>query len=89
MHHFQYKNDQLYCEEVPIARIAQEVGTPLYLYSYATLLRHFKAFDGAFADLKHLTCFSVKSNSSLAILRFFAWGAAAWTWSRAVNFSGA
>ncbi|MBW1667619.1 MAG: diaminopimelate decarboxylase [Deltaproteobacteria bacterium] len=72
MHHFQYKGNELCCEEVPVSNIADEVGTPLYLYSHATLRQHFKAFDGAFQDVAHLTCFSVKSNSNLAILRLFA-----------------
>jgi diaminopimelate decarboxylase len=72
MHHFQYRGPELYCEEIPVSRIAQEVGTPFYLYSHATLVKHFKAFDGAFGDVDHLTCFSMKSNSNLAILRLFA-----------------
>ena len=72
MHHFQYQKDELYCEEVPVSEIARNVGTPFYLYSHATLRQHFRAFDGAFGDLRHLTCFSMKSNSNLAILRLFA-----------------
>jgi diaminopimelate decarboxylase len=71
MHHFQYNKGELFCEEVPVTRIAQEVGTPFYLYSYATLRQHFRAFDDAFGDVKHLTCFSMKSNSNLSILRLF------------------
>jgi diaminopimelate decarboxylase len=62
----------LYCEDVPVSEIARDVGTPFYLYSHATLRQHFKAFDGAFQGIEHLTCFSMKSNSSLAILRLFA-----------------
>jgi diaminopimelate decarboxylase len=72
VHHFHYVNDTLYCEDVPVSRVAATVKTPFYLYSHATLRRHFRAFDGAFSGLKHLTCFSVKSNSNLAILRLFA-----------------
>ena len=72
MHHFAYKGGELYCEDVPVSRIAREMGTPLYLYSHATLLRHFRAFDGAFADVPHLTCFAVKSNSNMAVLKLFA-----------------
>jgi diaminopimelate decarboxylase len=72
MHHFQYQNMELYCEDVPVSEIARDVGTPFYLYSHATLRQHFKAFDGAFQGIEHLTCFSMKSNSSLAILRLFA-----------------
>jgi diaminopimelate decarboxylase len=72
MHHFQYKDQDLYCEDVPVAKIAEEVGTPLYIYSHATLRHHFRVFDGAFEDISHLICFSVKSNSNIAILRLFA-----------------
>ncbi len=72
MHHFHYKGQDLYCEQVPISEVAQEVGTPFYLYSHATLKQHYTAFDSAFKDIRHLTCFSVKSNSNLAILRLFA-----------------
>jgi len=72
MHHFHYRNNILYGEDVPVAAIAEEVGTPFYLYSHATLTQHFKAFDGAFNGMKHLTCFSMKSNSNMAILRLFA-----------------
>ncbi|MBW1680292.1 MAG: diaminopimelate decarboxylase, partial [Deltaproteobacteria bacterium] len=72
MHHFTYRENELYCEEVPVARIAEEVGTPLYLYSHATLRQHFRAVDDAFGDVRHLTCFSMKSNSNLAVLRLFA-----------------
>lgn len=72
MHHFHYKEDQLFCEDVPVAEVAREVGTPLYLYSHATLRQHFLAFDRAFSGVRHLTCFSMKSNSSMAILRLFA-----------------
>jgi diaminopimelate decarboxylase len=72
MHHFQYINNELHGEDVPVARIAQDVGTPFYLYSHATLKKHFEAFDGAFSSMNHLTCFSMKSNSNMAILRLFA-----------------
>lgn len=72
MHHFEYRGGNLYCEEVPVDRIAQEVGTPLYLYSHATLTRHFKVFDEAFQGIPHLVCFAVKANANLAILRLFA-----------------
>jgi len=71
MHYFQYKNGDLYCEEVPIATIADSVGTPFYLYSHKTLVRHFKAFDSAFEKVRHLVCYSVKANSNLALLRIF------------------
>ncbi|MBW2094538.1 MAG: diaminopimelate decarboxylase [Deltaproteobacteria bacterium] len=72
MHHFHYKDGEMYGEDVPVATIAEAVGTPFYLYAHATLVQHFKAFDGAFEGARHLTCFSMKSNSNLAILRLFA-----------------
>lgn len=72
MHHFQYKNNELYCESVPVEKIAEAVGTPFYLYSHATLKRHFEAFDGAFDGISRLVCFSAKANTSLAILHLFA-----------------
>jgi diaminopimelate decarboxylase len=72
MHHFNYIDKELYCEQVPVSKVAREVGTPFYLYSHATLLRHFRAFDRAFEGIKHLTCFSIKVNSNLAVLRLFA-----------------
>jgi diaminopimelate decarboxylase len=71
MHFFQHKDGVLYCEEVPVESIAREVGTPFYLYSYRTLVRHFQAFDKAFSDLPHLVCYSAKANSSMAVLRTF------------------
>jgi diaminopimelate decarboxylase len=71
MHFFEYKEGDLYCEDVPIATIADSVGTPFYLYSHRTLVRHFKAFDSAFEEVPHLVCYSVKANSNLALLRIF------------------
>lgn len=71
MHHFQYKGEELYCEDVPVRRIAEEIGTPCYIYSLATLRHHFVTFDSAFADARHLTCYSVKANSNIAILKLF------------------
>lgn len=71
MHHFSYLNDELHCEGVPLRKIAEEVGTPVYVYSHATLHQHFTVFDGAFSEVPHLTCFSAKSNSNLAILSLF------------------
>lgn len=71
MHFFEYKNHQLHCEDVPIQQIAEKVGTPFYLYSYHTLVRHFTVFDDAFKGIPHLVCYSVKANSNLALLRLF------------------
>jgi diaminopimelate decarboxylase len=72
MHHFHYQSGELYCENVPVAQIADAVGTPFYLYSHATLSHHLRTFDAAFAGFPHLICFAVKANANLAILRLFA-----------------
>ncbi len=72
MHHFEYRAGELSAEEVPLSRIAQEVGTPCYVYSKATLVQHFHAFDNAFSGLDHLVCYSVKANSNLAVLNLLA-----------------
>ncbi len=72
MHHFDYKNDRMYCEDVSVDDIAAEVGTPFYLYSASTIARHFTVFSQAFASVEHLVCYSVKANSNLAVLRLLA-----------------
>jgi diaminopimelate decarboxylase len=72
MHHFHYIGGRLHCEDVLVEDVAESMGTPFYLYSHATLVQHFNAFDDSFRDVPHLTCFSVKSNSNLGILRLFA-----------------
>jgi diaminopimelate decarboxylase len=71
MHFFEYKNHQLHCEGIPIEQIAGKVGTPFYLYSYHTLVRHFTVFDKAFNGIPHLVCYSAKANSNLSLLRLF------------------
>lgn len=71
MHHFQYKGDRLFAEEVAIRDIVDAVGSPVYIYSKATLERHFKAMDDAFAKAPHTICYSVKANSNLAVLKTF------------------
>lgn len=71
MDYFHYKKNELWCEEIPISRIAEEVGTPFYLYSHRTLLRHFQVFDRAFAEVPHIVCFAAKANSNISILRIF------------------
>ena len=71
MHHFKYRDGRLFAEEIPLEKIAQEVGTPFYCYSHATLERHFQAFEASLGDVPHLVCFSVKSNSNLAVLNVF------------------
>jgi diaminopimelate decarboxylase len=62
----------MFAEGVPVKRIAKEVGTPAYVYSLATLQRHFRVFDQAFSKVPHIVCFSVKANSNIALLRAFA-----------------
>ncbi|AGF77259.1 diaminopimelate decarboxylase [Desulfocapsa sulfexigens DSM 10523] len=71
MNHFEYKNGELFCEDLAVSDIAKEVGTPFYLYSKATLTRHFQAFDSGFEGIDHITCFAVKSCSNIAILSLF------------------
>jgi diaminopimelate decarboxylase len=72
MDHFQYREHRLYAEEVPVANIAERFGTPCYVYSRATLERHWLAFDTAFGQHAHLICFAVKANSNLAVLNILA-----------------
>lgn len=72
MHSFEYRHGELYCEQVPVSQVAKEVGTPCYIYSHATLTRHFRAYDGAFKDIPHVVAFAMKANSNLAILRLMA-----------------
>ncbi len=69
MHHFEQKNGELYCEDVPIRHLVEQYGTPLYVYSAATFRRHFQAFDSAFDSLQHMCCFSVKANGNLSVLK--------------------
>jgi diaminopimelate decarboxylase len=78
MHYFQYINGKLFCENVKVEEIAENIGTPFYLYSMKTLKKHYTVFDKAFSPVSHIICFSVKSNSNLAILKtFFDMGAGA------------
>jgi len=72
MHHFHYKGNELYAEDVAIKEIVAKVGTPVYIYSHATLERHYKAMDDAFAAVPHTICYSMKANSNLAVLKTFA-----------------
>lgn len=72
MHSFEYHHGELYCEDVPVSRIAKELGTPCYIYSHATLVRHFHAYDSAFKSIPHVIAFAMKANSNLAILRLMA-----------------
>jgi len=72
MHHFNYMNGSLYCENVPVARICEALGTPVYIYSRGTLERHFRIFGEPFSMVDHLICYSMKACSNLAVLRIFA-----------------
>ncbi|NPV58607.1 MAG: diaminopimelate decarboxylase [Actinobacteria bacterium] len=72
MHDFEFKGGDLYCEEVPLRRIAKEVGTPVYVYSRRTLRDHYRRLDEAFSSLPHFICYSVKANSNLAVLATLA-----------------
>ena len=72
MDFFQYKNEQLYVEDLPVKQLAEEFGTPLYIYSRATLERHWHAFDSALRDHPHLICYAVKANSNIGILNVMA-----------------
>ena len=72
MNYFEYKNDILFAEQLDLRSIAQQVGTPCYVYSRATLERHWHAFDDVLQNHEHLVCYAVKANSSLAILNLFA-----------------
>ena len=72
MDHFEYRDGRLFAENVPVADIAATVGTPCYVYSRATIERHWRAFDHAFADHPHLVCYAVKANGNLAVLNLLA-----------------
>lgn len=72
MHYFHYKKSELYAEDIPVRKIVHDVGTPLYIYSYKTLLKHYRAFEEAFDGYPHLICFALKANPNNAILRALA-----------------
>ncbi|MER2602962.1 MAG: diaminopimelate decarboxylase [Candidatus Competibacter phosphatis] len=72
MDHFEYRDGRLHAEDVPVADIAATVGTPCYIYSRATIERHWRAFDHAFGEHPHLVCYAVKANSNLAVLNVLA-----------------
>jgi diaminopimelate decarboxylase len=72
MHSFHYRDGELYCEDVALARAAEEFGTPLYVYSAGTVLDHYRRLDAAIAPLDHLICYAVKANSNGAILKLLA-----------------
>lgn len=72
MNFFQYKHNKLYAEDMPVQQLAEQFGTPLYVYSRATLERHWHAFDSAFGNRPHLICFAVKSCSNIGVLNIMA-----------------
>ena len=72
MHTFEYRNGQLYAEEVALAAIADRVGTPCYVYSRAHIEAQWRAFDAGFGRRDHLVCYAVKANSNLAVLNVLA-----------------
>ncbi|MGX3021489.1 diaminopimelate decarboxylase [Ursidibacter sp. B-7004-1] len=72
MDHFNYRHQQLFAEEIAVTDIIQQFGTPAYIYSRATLERHWHAFNDAFGEHPHLICFAVKSNSNIALLNVMA-----------------
>ncbi len=72
MDHFNYRSGELHAEEVPLSAVAARYGTPAYVYSGATLRRHYRAFDQALAGLDHRVCYAVKANSTLAVLQLLA-----------------
>ncbi len=72
MNLFKYRANELYAEDVPVKKLAEKYGTPLYVYSYNTLLRHFKAYDDAFNGYPHIICFAVKANPNTSVISLFA-----------------
>ena len=72
MDYFNYQNGQLCAEDVTLQAIAKQYGTPTYVYSRATLERHWHAFNDAFGDQPHLICYSVKASSNIALLNLLA-----------------
>lgn len=69
MHDFHFKKGELYCEDVPVGKIAQSMGTPCYIYSYKTLIDHFTKIQKAFAPIDPIICFAMKSNDSLSVIK--------------------
>ena len=72
MHRFAFRKGRLWCEQVSVSEVAAAAGTPLYLYSYGTLLDHYRKLENAFEPVKPLVCFSMKANSNLALCRALA-----------------
>jgi diaminopimelate decarboxylase len=72
VHSFRYRNGQLHCEDIDLGRVAEQFGTPLYVYSAGTILDHYQRLDAALTPLAHLICYAVKANSNRAILKLLA-----------------
>ena len=72
MDHFEYRDRVLHCEDVPVPELAERYGTPLYVYSQATLLHHLKQVQTAFAEANPIICYSVKTNGNLGICKLMA-----------------
>ena len=72
MNYFEFRNGELFAEDVSVEKLSKEVGTPFYVYSHKTLVRHFNVFNDAAKDLDHIVCYSVKANSNIAVLRTLA-----------------
>jgi len=72
MHFFQYRGNELYAEDVAVRELAEQYGTPLYIYSYNTLVRHFKAYEDAYRIFPHIICYALKANTNGAILKLLA-----------------
>src|SRR5271163_5071175 len=72
MNYFEYRNDQLFAEDVPVADLARRINTPFFVYSARTLRRHFRVVDEAFAGTDHLICYAMKALSNLSVLKLFA-----------------
>jgi len=72
MHFFQYRGNELFAEDVPVALLAERYGTPLYIYSYNTLVRHYQAYDDAYDAFPHIICYALKANTNGAILKLLA-----------------
>lgn len=72
MEQFHYNDNRLFCEDVPVQEIAEEFGTPLYLYSKQQLIDNYRAIDSAFAEVDHITCYALKANSNLELLKILA-----------------
>ena len=71
MNHFERKRGEMVCEGVPLRRIADAVGTPVYVYSHTTLAHHYSAFDRAFSGIPHIICYSMKANPNGSVIRTF------------------